>query len=255
MLVILFGLLCGIALGLTGGGGSILAVPMLIYGLKLPYEEAVTISLLVVGLTAMLGFLSKLRDIEFSAVLILATVGMIITPIGAIISEHLPRNILLLGFSGLMIFVGIWTMIKPIIFKTANNRETACKYTDDGKLYLAWKCKLVLAIAGVITGTLTGLFGVGGGFLIIAALIFVAKMPMKKAIVTSLFIVFLISTSGFISHFQQTEINFYIAGLFILGSSIGMFSANKIRSLMNDKYLQTTFAILLIVLGIMTIIF
>ncbi len=82
---IIFGLLCGAALGLTGGGGSILAVPMLVYGTGVPFESAVTISLLVVGLTALSGFIPKIKggELELSAGLIISVANMIFAPIVA----------------------------------------------------------------------------------------------------------------------------------------------------------------------------
>ena len=111
-----------------------------------------------------------------------------------------------------------------------------------------------LVLAGAVTGILTGLFGVGGGFLIVASLVFITKIPIKRAVTTSLSIVFLISISGFISHIQYTSLDYYIASLFIVGGIVGVLLANKIKDLINDKYLQNIFAIFLIFAGIVMLV-
>ena len=125
MLIILFGFLCGLALGLTGGGGSILAVPLLVYGLKVPFEQAVTISLLVVGLMALAGVLPRIkaREIEFSVVTILASVGILIAPLGTMISTEISSAKLLVGFSVLMILVGLWGIVKQYLFNKNSNND------------------------------------------------------------------------------------------------------------------------------------
>lgn len=255
-MIILFGFLSGIALGLTGGGGSILAVPLLIYGLHLSFHQAVTISLIVVSLTALVGFIPKLKtgEIELSAGIILAITGMIFAPIGSYISQSIPSHILLLSFACLMLFIGIWTLIKTKVLPTKANKNASCHYLPNGKLSLTLKCKSVLLISGIVTGLLTGFFGVGGGFLIVPALILAAKMPIKKAITTSLLIIFLVSISGFISHIRETSINWQITILFILGSSIGMLIALRLKHKINDQILQRLFSLIVIAFGVIILI-
>jgi hypothetical protein len=255
MLAIVFGLLCGIALGLTGGGGSILAVPMLVYGIGLPFHEAVTISLLVVGLTALTGFLPKIKngELELFAGILLAISGVIFAPLGSFVGSYINGDILLILFSILMIMVGIWSWIKSYVV-TESTGQATCRYLPNGKLQLTNKCKFVLIFSGVITGFLTGLFGVGGGFLIVPALIFAAKMPIKKAITTSLLIIFVVSMSGFISNLHHVSINWFLALLFIIGGSIGMFCSMAIKNKLNGDMLQKIFAVLLVSLGILMIL-
>ena len=109
LLSVLFGSLVGISLGLTGGGGAIFAVPMLVYGLHLPAREAVVISLLAVGITSAFGFVQKWkrREAELRPGLLFAAAGMIGAPIGTWGSRQIPEAILMILFSGLMITISV----------------------------------------------------------------------------------------------------------------------------------------------------
>ncbi|WP_150466999.1 sulfite exporter TauE/SafE family protein [Francisella sp. SYW-9] len=243
MILLVFGFICGIALGLTGGGGSILAVPLLIYGVGLDFHNAVTISLLVVGFTAIFGIAVnyKNQDIHYIAAVVMIITGIIFAPIGSYISQALSDNLLMLSFSILMIVIGIWSLIKAKVMSSSD--KSVCKSIGP-------KCIIALLISGGIVGTLTGFFGVGGGFLIVPALVFITAMPIKRAINTSLLVIFVVSISGFASHYGQTSVNWYIASMFIIGGAIGMLIANKIKKKLNDKVLQTIFAVMLVVLGV-----
>ena len=243
MIVILYGLVCGITLGLTGGGGSILAVPMLIYWVGLPFHQAVAISMLVTGLTALFGLLLKIRssEVKYVAGLIMVVSGVIFAPIGSYVSTYVNPKTLGVVFSFLLLLVGSLTWLK---LKRSGEIEPASSKK------ICKKSFIVLMLAGVITGFLTGMFGVGGGFLIVPALIFAIKMPIKNAIATSLLVIFLVSASGFISHLQHTPMHWGIAGYFVLGGSAGMLFATLIKDKINSKMLQKIFSILLVVLGL-----
>ncbi|AEE87809.1 hypothetical protein FNFX1_1423 [Francisella cf. novicida Fx1] len=243
MFLIIFGFICGIALGLTGGGGSILAVPLLTYGVGLEFHSAVMISLLVVGFTAIFGLIVnyKQRDIDYIAAVIMIITGVIFAPIGSYISQGLSDKLLMLSFSILMILIGVWSLVKV---KLMSGSEKSIYKNITPRFIVA------LLISGGIVGTLTGFFGVGGGFLIVPALVFITAMPIKRAINTSLLVIFVVSISGFISHYDKTSMNWYIASMFIVGGAIGMFLATRVKKSLNDKVLQTIFAIMLVILGV-----
>lgn len=243
MTLIIFGLICGVALGLTGGGGSILAVPLLTYGVGLDFHSAVTISLLVVGFTAIFGLAVnyKNQDIHYVAATIMIITGIIFAPIGSYISQAISDKTLMISFSVLMIVIGVWSLIKARIM--SESTKSVCKT-------MGAKCVVALLISGAVVGTFTGFFGVGGGFLIVPALIFITAMPIKRAISTSLLVIFVVSISGFISHYDDSSMSWYVASLFILGGMVGMFIANKLKAKLNDKILQLIFSIMLVVLGI-----
>ena len=106
-----------------------------------------------------------------------------------------------------------------------------------------------LLIGGAVVGTLTGFFGVGGGFLIVPALVFITAIPIKRAINTSLLVIFVVSISGFVSHYDSTSMDWYVAIMFIVGGAVGMLLANKLKIKLNDKVLQLIFSIMLVILG------
>ncbi|AXA33456.1 sulfite exporter TauE/SafE family protein [Francisella adeliensis] len=243
MTLIIFGLICGIALGLTGGGGSILAVPLLTYGVGLDFHSAVTISLLVVGFTAIFGIAMNYKnlDINFLAAAVMIVTGVVFAPIGTYVSQSIADETLMTSFSMLMVIIGVWSLIKSRFMP--NSQESKNDSVN-------FKYIVSLLIGGAIVGTLTGFFGVGGGFLIVPALIFITAMPIKRAISTSLLVIFVVSISGFISHYDDSSMSWYVASLFILGGMVGMFIANKLKAKLNDKILQLIFSIMLVVLGI-----
>lgn len=243
MFLIIFGFICGIALGLTGGGGSILAVPLLTYGVDLDFHSAVTISLLVVGFTAIFGLIVnyKQHDIHYIAAVVMIYTGVVFAPIGSYISQDLSDKLLMLSFSILMILIGAWSLLKAKIM--SSSQKSVCKSIGS-------RCIVALLISGAVVGTLTGFFGVGGSFLIVPALVFITAMPIKRAINTSLLVIFVVSISGFISHYDKANMSWYIASMFIVGSAIGMLLATKVKKSFNDKVLQTIFAIMLVILGV-----
>lgn len=240
--LIIFGLICGIALGLTGGGGSILAVPLLTYGVGLDFHSAITISLLVVGFTAIFGLVINLKnhDLNYLAAFIMIVTGVMFAPVGSYLSQALTDQTLMLSFSVLMVVIGVWSLIKS---KIISDTHSICKS-------IGIRCITALLLSGAIVGTLTGFFGVGGGFLIVPALMFITGMPIKRAINTSLLVIFVVSISGFISHYDLDSMNWYVAILFIVGSVTGMVLSTKLKKKLNDKILQKIFAIMLVALGL-----
>ncbi len=180
LLILSFGLMVGFSLGLTGGGGSVFAVPLLVYGLHLPVHQAVVISLAVVGFTAFGGGLARWRDgqAQYRIALIFGLSGLLGAPLGAWLNPKCPEAMLLGGFASLMLLVALrmWRQAQRrpkethlIRAETGFNPKDAaagptCHYDATGRLQLTSRCALCLALAGSVTGLLSGLFGVGGGF-------------------------------------------------------------------------------------------
>jgi uncharacterized membrane protein YfcA len=211
-----FGLLVGFSLGLTGGGGSVFAVPLLVYGLHIPAHQAVVISLAAVGVTSLGGGLARWRDgqAQYRIALIFGLSGIVGTPLGAWLSPKCPESLLLGGFASLMLLVALrmWRQAQRrpeethliransgFILDTAS-AVPACRYDSTGRLQFTSRCAMRLALAGSATGLLSGLFGVGGGFMIVPALVFMATLPMRQAVATSLWVIAIISTVGVLSH-------------------------------------------------------
>lgn len=252
-LSILFGSFVGFALGLIGGGGSLLAVPLLVYGLAIAPREAFGLSLAVVGLTALIGVVPRIRtgQVEVGTGVLFSVAGMLGAPLGTWASGMIPETVLLTLFSVLMLIVAwrMWTKSKAQNLETARKtcgadaRGLTCQRMPDGKLRLTSRCAMLLAVVGLSTGFLSGMFGVGGGFVIVPALVLLTAMPIKKAVATSLLVIVLVSVSGVASHFAAgREISLEVTGLFVLGGVIGMSLGGLVSKRLSAPILQKVFA-------------
>lgn len=166
--------LMGVSLGLLGGGGSILAVPILVYLFHLEAQAAITLSLVLVGGTALLAALLQHRgtNVDWRAGALFVALGAPLSLLGSYGSRRVPGGVLLLAFGALMLVVGA-LMIR-------DRREPPPDAPRD------W---FRIAASGMGVGLLTGFLGVGGGFLIVPALALATRMPMKMAIGTSLLVI------------------------------------------------------------------
>lgn len=238
----LFGAIVGFSLGLTGGGGSIFAVPLLIYGLGASVREAVGISLAAVGATALFGAMLRLRhgEVEIGTGLVFAAAGMLGAPLGTWMGGQLPDAITLVGFALLMGIVGIQMWRGSAESQT---QSSACNRDESGKLHWNSKCAIGLIVVGVLAGILSGIFGVGGGFIIVPALILASRMPIHRAVSTSLLVIALICVSGVVSFaWTGPTIPLPLTTMFVAGGFAGMFAGAAIRSRMSANILNRVFA-------------
>jgi len=240
-LSVIYGLLVGVSLGLTGGGGSIFAVPLLLYGLAVPVTAAMGLSLATVGATAGFGaFLRWLHgDVEWRSGLVFAAAGMLVAPLGTKVAHELNPQWLLAGFALLMMYVGLrmWR---------GRNLESIqpgpCVAQGNGKLQS--KCYIRLVAGGAAAGFMSGLFGVGGGFIVVPVLLFVTGMSIHKAVATSLLVIFMISISGVAAHIMHgQQFPMPLSVLFVLGGLAGMLLGNAVRSRLTGPTLQRVFAV------------
>ena len=252
ILIILLGAFVGFSLGLTGGGGAIFAVPILIYGLGVPAREAVGISLLTVGSTAFVGFLQRARRgmVEFPTGLLFAFAGMIGAPIGSKLADYIPESVLLALFAGLMILIAARMWLKAtetsanLPVPDGDNDGPTCRRDPEGRLRLTSQCAMLLGVVGLSAGVLSGMFGVGGGFIIVPALVSFACMGMQRAIGTSLLIITLVSLSGTASHLLAgKELSLQTSSLFTVGSLAGLFLGSWLAQRLAGPKLQRLFAV------------
>lgn len=191
------GFLIGVTLGAVGGGGSILAVPMLVYGAGLPPRKATTASLVIVGGTALFGLPSQIRAHKVRAVagVVFAVTGVVGSILGTRVNRGIDPDVLLLAFSGLMVIAAV-AMIRRE-HKAFRTVELLNEPEPDpgGGLAVHARIDLVTALkvvgAGTVVGFLTGLFGVGGGFVIVPALVLALGFEMSVAAGTSLLVIVL----------------------------------------------------------------
>ena len=238
LMAFISGLLSGGVLGLTGGGGSILAVPLLVYLVGENIHLAIITSLIAVGATSLISSFAYMKQslVKFKIGLLMASPGIITTYLGSLFNKQLKGPVLLLIFSVLMIYIG-YLMTK----KKKINKKTE----EEGLNYIK------ILILGSITGFASGFFGVGGGFLLVPALYIGANLKMKEAIATSLFIIFLFGLFGFTSYLiQEREIAYSISAVFTVAGAMGGLIGVKFAKKINQNKLRYIFAIFTIVMGI-----
>lgn len=259
LLSVVFGCLVGLALGLTGGGGSIFAVPLLIYGLGVTPASAVAISLVAVAVTSATGAAEGLARgvVELRAGLILALAGVVSAPVGVYLGGLVTGRVIVVAFAVLMCVVALRMLIRArgvpeqarivrsrIAPDAAADRGTVCRYSQDGRLRLNAPCSAALLAAGLAVGVLSGFFGVGGGFLIVPALMLITEMGIHRAVATSLLVIVLVGLSGVMSSLAAGRaIDWALALLFILGGILGMLGGRLLARRLAGVTLQTLFAL------------
>ncbi|OBB57812.1 permease [Mycobacterium sp. 852013-51886_SCH5428379] len=232
------GALIGVLLGLLGGGGSILAVPALVYGMGFDVEQAIPISLIVVAAASAVGVLPKIRakQVRWRMAGIFAAAGVPATVAGSAISAHLPPSVLMIGFAVVMVVAGVRMLADQ------GATGTACKI-DAGQVN--WRrCAPRSLGAGLLVGLLTGLFGVGGGFLIIPALVVVLGVEMSTAIGTSLLIIIANSAAGIASHLHGISVDWQVTGAFVAAAMATSLVAGYFGTRTDTARLQRWFAYL-----------
>lgn len=262
ILAIIFGTIVGLSLGLTGGGGSIFAVPLLIYGIGLSPVQAVPVSLVTVAITAFLGVRRTIKDqlLVWQPAIVFAAGGIIGAPLGVMVSRQIEEYWIILGFALLAMIVGsfMWktankspgtvTVVRARIFNIKDD-DPVCRLSPSGELRFSGPCAVVLALVGLCTGILSGLFGVGGGFLIVPALVGITRMGIHRAVATSLVIITVIGFSGAAGALWHGGILWSILLPFIAGGAVGMISGQSLAVRLTGATLQKVFACIIVLVG------
>ena len=245
-------LLIGVILGLIGGGGSILTVPVLVYLLSINPVTATAYSLFVVGASSLVGALNNLKKklVDFRTATVFSIPAFIAVYatrkyLVPAIPEHIftlwdfevTKDIGIMLFFAVIMIVASVSMIRET--SKADLRETKVKYNYP-----------LIIIEGVVVGVLTGIVGAGGGFLIIPALVLLAKLPMKKAVATSLLIIAVKSLIGFIGDVQNLDIDWVFLMIFTGLSIIGIFLGGYLNKFIDGKKLKKGFGWFVLVMGI-----
>jgi len=239
MVSLLLGFFIGASLGLLGGGGSILTVPALVYLVGQQPQVAVTTSLAIVGANSILGayFHQAQGTVNWRVALIFGGVGMTVSYLSANLSKQISPHLLMVAFAVLMLMVG------NLLLRNRMQQPTPFQFN-------AWK----LISSGVIVGLLTGFLGVGGGFLIVPALVMLIGLPMHEAVGTSLIIIALNSAAGFAGHLngQQLEIGTILA--FLIAGIGGTFVGVRFGKHLDPALLRRIFAFFVIALAVLLLI-
>ncbi len=231
----------GLSLGLMGSGGSILTVPVLIYLVDQPEKIAIAGSLVIVGSIALLGSLPYMRQrlVDWPTVWLFGIPGMIGTYGGAWISAYLS------GIMQLAIFAGVMLLASYFMLRPKKNIEEE----SDHERHV-----IKIILDGLVVGVVTGIVGVGGGFLIVPALVLLGGLTMRNAIATSLVIIALKSFSGFVKYLDVLEqsglsLDWQVIGVMIILGGLGSTLGNKIANKVPQDKLKKMFGIFLIIMG------
>ncbi len=244
LLALPFGLAIGVLLGLVGGGGSILAVPILVYVLGEPVKRATTESLLIVGVTALVGALAAARAgrVRWRVGLAFAAAGAATSVAGTALNRLVSSHTILLAFAVLLV-AAAYGMLR--------RRPDRGSPTEERAQTPHWSR---VAAAGAATGLLTGFFGVGGGFVIVPALALALGLPMTLAIGTSLLVIALTSASALAAHLVSGGINIGLAAAFTAAALIGALVGTRLHGHVPDTHLRQVFASLLLAIAVFLVV-
>lgn len=259
LISILPGIGIGFILGITGAGGAVLAVPALVLLSDLSISEAAPIALIAVSISAAFGALIGLKQgvLRYKAAISLAISGLIFSPFGLWLSSLIPNSTLTLLFVSLLVYIAVRMLIQAYkeLHSQSTQQETGfgppCQLdTTRGKLIWTLQCFRAMILAGSITGLISGLLGVGGGFIIIPALRRSTNLNMQSMTATSLGAITLISLSGVMSSAISHTMDWEIALPFSSGCLSGMIAARAIAKKISGPRLQQAFALLSIIVSI-----
>lgn len=253
------GLAIGVALGALGGGGSILTVPALVYVLGQDPRTATTSSLVIVGLTSLiaLGPHARARRVRFAEGAIFGALGTAGSLAGSALSRSVPSTSLLAAFAVLMLLVAavmLHRARRPVVgagppAQPATGRSPTISGVASGRTHLA---KVVVAASAV--GLLTGFFGVGGGFVLVPALVLTLRFSMPVAVGTSLLVIAINSATALAARIGDDGggLDWWLIGVFTTAAVAGSLAGGRITSRVDPRHLTMAFAVLLVLVALYT---
>ncbi|ADO75258.1 conserved uncharacterized protein [Stigmatella aurantiaca DW4/3-1] len=237
-------LMAGLTLGLLGGGGSLLTVPILVYVLGMEPRGAIATSLFVVGVTSLTGMLlhARARRVQWREGLLFGAAGMAGAALGGRLGKAVPSQLLLVAFAGLMLAMA-FAMLRP---RQAQAEPPAPLPKHKGVAVLCH---------GAGVGLLTGLVGAGGGFLVVPALALLGGLSMPKAVATSLLVISLNSTAGFLSAFLAgAPVDWRLAAGMSLATVGGSWLGTSLSRKLSPEALRRSFAFFTGALGLFILV-
>jgi uncharacterized membrane protein YfcA len=259
------GFLIGLSLGALGGGGSILAVPALVYAAGQDPKSATTTSLVLVTITALIGIIPHWRagHVRVAAGTVFGLAGIGGSLVGSVWNEAVDADVLLLAFSMLMLVAAfaMWRRLQrqaarpPVRSAGAAAAVPGQIRTDprnSSAIRLDLPTALKVVLAGSFIGLLTGFFGVGGGFVIVPALVLALGFSMPDAVGTSLIVIAVNSTVALATRLPSGSIEWATVIPFTIASLVGVFVGSRLASTRDPSFLQKWFVILLVVVALYT---
>ena len=248
LLALLSGGFVGLLLGSTGGGGSLVAIPLLVYVVGIPVQHATAMALIVVGYSALFGAWEQSRHqhVHMIAALLFSLTGMFGAWLGAHGHQLVPETLVLFLFGILLLCISMLTFWQK--------QEGQVRYGSiECEKKFSWKCVCKALTIGWGIGLLTGFFGVGGGFLIVPVLMILMGFPIRLAMGTSLLIIALISIGGVVGHLNVAHLDFILTGLVLIGSLLGLTFGSQVSRAIPSHHLKRGVALLIGGIGLLLV--
>lgn len=236
------GVLIGMTLGLLGGGGAILSVPILVYVLGVPVKSAVPTSLVVVGLTSLVGVVQHYREgnVNARAAVVFGPAAALGSLVGSRLALHIDSRLQLAIFG--------------VVLLSAAIRMFQAVEVERGAGPAPAKPLPLLMMIGAGVGLLTGLVGVGGGFLYVPALTLLAGLDMKHAVGTSLALITVSCAAGLVGYLGQVHLDWVLIAVFTALAFVGVVIGSRIALKVDATKLRKAFAVLMLVMGVLVLV-
>lgn len=237
------GLGVGFVLGLLGGGGSILALPIFLYVFLVPTKPAIAMSLVVVGMSAFVGFLSHWRQgtVNLRVAIPFGMCAMVGAFATARLAHYVPEQVQLSLFAVFALAASLM-MLRDSLRPIAPLPPVG---SDAAQGHFSW----LLALQAVGVGVLTSLIGAGGGFVIVPALVLLAQVPVKPAVGSSLLIITMNSLSGFAGYIGQVPVQWGLVGSFTGVAAVGALIGTRLVRHVPQARIKQGFAVMILLLG------
>jgi uncharacterized membrane protein YfcA len=262
LLAVAAGALIGLSLGALGGGGSILAVPVLVYLLGQSAPQATTGSLVVVGVTSLIGAIAAHRagNVLLGRGLVFGLIAIGGAVAGAAASDRVPENVLLAAFAALMLLIGgmlAWRQLRH--GRGGGHRQAARPALDDPIITFSPKfaCQcpraLKVLVTATVVGALTGFLGVGGGFLVVPALLIALALPMEYAAGTSLVVITITSAAALVVRAGSgAQPDWIPVAVLTATSAVAAVAGARLADRVDTDWLRTAFTVLVLGVAVYT---
>lgn len=246
---IVLGLLVGLIMGLTGAGGGILAIPALMYGMGVALTDARPVALIAVGLAALVGTFHglRLKLLRYRAALVLALAGALVVPSGMALGDRISPAVLNGIFAAVMMIAGARMLFsgKELTLENNNLAGNVCAISpSSGRFIWTPKTVFVMIAIGSLAGFFTGLLGVGGGFVVVPALLAVSPLSFNSAVATSLMVIALNSLVAVGLALQDGIALTIPLWLFILCTVTGLFGGRILSKWLPGQWVRYGFSVL-----------
>jgi uncharacterized membrane protein YfcA len=245
------GLLIGLTMGALGGGGAVLTVPALVHVVGLDVQAATTASLVIVGISALAGALAHARSgrVRWGVGALFSAIGIAAGVAGTAANRLVNPDALLLAFAAVVLLTAA-----AMLSSSRGARSAVPPRTDPAPATKHWTVGRIAAIvgAGLLVGFMTGFFGVGGGFVIVPALVLVLGLPMPQAVATSLVVISINSGAALLARAGTVDLDWAVVLPFTAATVAGSLGGRAITDRVSSTTLTRAFAVLLIAVAVYT---